>query len=174
MLTLAAMNNETMFNSAGQCGMTLIELLVVMTLAGLLTGWGISHWRDYQQALRLEHTAQQLLAFLTRMQADANWRNRTALLGVKTGARWCIRSGLAPSDCKASGDDVFIPHYTDVQLAGYTQKEMGFYGLRNNAQAGHIVLSNGAGSLRMVLSAKGRLRLCSEGRNIRGISLCQP
>ncbi|MGO2369604.1 prepilin peptidase-dependent protein [Serratia grimesii] len=167
------MNDETTFNFTGQRGMTLIELLVVMTLAGVLTGAGISHWRDYQQALRLEHTAQQLLAFLTRMQADANWRNRTALLGFKTGVPWCISSGQAPADCNALGDDVFTPHYTDVQLVGYTQKEMGFYGLRNNAQAGHIVLSNGAGSLRLVLSGKGRLRLCSEGQSIRGIPLCQ-
>jgi len=29
-------------------------------------------------------------------------------------------------------------------LIAYTNKEIGFYGVRNNAQAGHIVLSNGA------------------------------
>ncbi|MNC39907.1 hypothetical protein D3C75_885910 [compost metagenome] len=77
-------------------------------------------------------------------------------------------------DCAALGDDVFSPGYRDVQLAGFTQKDMGFYGLRNNAQAGHILLSNGAGRLRLVLSAKGRLRLCSEGVSIRGITTCQP
>ncbi|CDG48273.1 prepilin-type N-terminal cleavage/methylation domain-containing protein [Serratia symbiotica] len=104
-----------------QRGMTLIELLVVILIAGILTGWGVSHWHLYQQALRLEHTAQQLLAFLIRLQ----------------------------------------------------DKEIGFYGVRNNAQAGHIVLSNGAGSLRLVLSAKGRLRVCSERKNARGIALCQ-
>ncbi|MCX2959255.1 MAG: prepilin-type N-terminal cleavage/methylation domain-containing protein, partial [Serratia symbiotica] len=73
-----------------QRGMTLIELLVVILIAGILTGWGVSHWHLYQQALRLEHTAQQLLAFLIRLQADANWRNRTALLWFKTGDPWCI------------------------------------------------------------------------------------
>ncbi|MDU7768282.1 MAG: prepilin peptidase-dependent protein, partial [Serratia marcescens] len=51
-------------------------------------------------------------------------------------------------------------------------KEIGFYGLRNTAQAGHILLSNDAGSLRLVLSARGRLRLCSEGQRVRGIALC--
>ncbi len=169
------MNDKMIFNNIdGQRGMTLIELLVVITLAGLLTGWGVIHWRHYQQALRLEHTAQQLLAFLTRLQADANWRNRTALLGFKTGDPWCIGSGQSPMDCAALGDDVFSPGYRDVQLAGFTQKDMGFYGLRNNAQAGHILLSNGAGRLRLVLSAKGRLRLCSEDVSIRGITTCQP
>ncbi|MDW5501964.1 prepilin peptidase-dependent protein [Pseudomonas lundensis] len=168
------MNDKMIFTMDNQRGMTLIELLVVITLAGLLTGWGVSHWRHYQQALRLEHTAQQLLAFLTRLQADANWRNRTALLGFNTGDPWCIGSGQAPANCKALTDDVFSPGYRDVQLAGYTQKEMGFYGLRNNAQAGHILLSNGAGSLRLVLSAKGRLRLCSVGVSLRGMTICQP
>jgi len=174
LITLAAMNDEMKFNPDGQRGMTLIELLVVITLAGLLTGWGVSHWRHYQQALRLEHTAQQLLAFLNRLQADANWHNRTALLGIKPGTTWCIGEGQTPANCAALDDDIFKPHYPDVRLTGHTQKEMGFYGLRNNAQAGHIVLSNGAGSLRLVLSAKGRLRLCSEGVSIRGVALCQP
>ncbi|MGO4745760.1 prepilin peptidase-dependent protein [Serratia quinivorans] len=167
------MNDEMIFNHDGQRGMTLIELLVVITLAGLLTGWGVSHWRHYQQALRLEHTAQQLLAFLSRLQADANWRNRTALLGIKTGDPWCIGEGQAPVNCTALDEDVFKPQYPDVRLAGHTQKEMGFYGLRNNAQAGHLVLSNGAGRLRLVLSAKGRLRLCSEEGSMRGIAACQ-
>ncbi|RJF53537.1 prepilin peptidase-dependent protein [Serratia inhibens] len=168
------MNDNLTFNTEDQRGMTLIELLVVITLAGMLTGWGVSQWRYYQQSLRLEHTAQQLLAFLTRIQVDANWRNRTALLWFKTGDPWCIGSNQPLSGCEGHSDDLFSPHYRDVRLAAHTQKEMGFYGLRNNAQAGHIVLANGAGSLRLVLSAKGRLRLCSEDVSIRGITACQP
>ncbi|CAI0998923.1 Tfp pilus assembly protein FimT [Serratia entomophila] len=173
-ITLAAMNaNSDFFFDARQRGMTLIELLAVILIAGMLTGWGVSHWRHYQQALRLEHTAQQLLAFLVRLQADANWRNRPALLWFKAGEPWCIGSGEPPPDCVSAPGELYLPHYRDVLLSAHTGKDFGFYGLRNSAQGGHIVLSNGAGSLRLVLSARGRLRLCSERLNVRGIALCQ-
>lgn len=157
-----------------QQGLTLIELLIVMVLAGMLTSWGVSQWYHYQQALRLEQTAQQLLAFLTRLQADANWHNRNVLLWFRPGKIWCIGSGPQAASCTALTDRAFTPEHLDVELQGYTQKEMGFYGVRNNAQAGHILLGNPAGRIRLVLSAKGRLRLCSEETAIRSLPLCAP
>ncbi|MBC3214007.1 prepilin peptidase-dependent protein [Serratia fonticola] len=157
-----------------QQGLTLIELLIVMVLAGMLTSWGVSQWHHYQQTLRLEQTAQQLLAFLTRLQADANWHNRNALLWFRPGKIWCIGSGPQVASCTAVANRVFTPEHLDVELQGYTQKEMGFYGVRNNAQAGHILLGNPAGRIRLVLSAKGRLRLCSEETAILSLPLCEP
>jgi prepilin peptidase dependent protein A len=156
-----------------QQGVTLIELLVVIMLVGVLTSWGVNQWQHYQQALRLEQTAQQLLTFLIRLQADANWRNSNALLWFRTGKVWCIGSGTPAISCVPGDDGVFIPDYSDVELREVTQKEMGFYGVRNNAQAGHILLANRAGQIRLVLSAKGRLRLCSQEITVRSISLCQ-
>ncbi|WP_164044932.1 prepilin peptidase-dependent protein [Serratia marcescens] len=167
------MNENTLSNiDHRQRGMTLIELLAALLIAGMLTGWGVGQWCHHQQTLRLEHTAQQLLAFLLRLQADANWRNRTTLLWFKNGTPWCLGGGVPPPDCASAEGSVFSPSYRDVVLSGYTDKEIGFYGLRNTAQAGHILLSNEAGGLRLVLSARGRLRLCSEGLRIRGIAPC--
>lgn len=167
------MNDKTLSNiDDRQRGMTLIELLAALLIASMLTGWGVGQWRHHQQALRLEHTGQQLLAFLLRLQAEANGRNRTTLLWFKHGAPWCLGGGAPPPDCASAEGPVFSSPYPDVVLRGYTGKEIGFYGLRNTAQAGHILLSNDAGGLRLVLSARGRLRLCSEGHRIRGIGLC--
>ncbi|WON76018.1 prepilin peptidase-dependent protein [Serratia sp. UGAL515B_01] len=166
--------NKHRDNPDCQQGLTLIELLVVILLACMLTSWGVGQWHQYQQALRLEQTAQQLLAFLTRLQADANWRNRNALLWFRPGKDWCVGSGVPITSCSVQENWVFKPEYHDVALRDYTQKEMGFYGVRNNAQAGSILLGNQAGQIRLVLSAKGRLRLCSQGTVIRSIALCQP
>ncbi len=141
--------------------MTLIELLAAL-IAGMLTGWGVGQWRHHQQTLRTEHTAQQLLAFLLRLQADANWRNRTTLLWFKNGTPGAGR-GVPPPDCASAEGSVFSPSYRDVALSGYTGKEIGFYGLRNTAQAGHILLSNDAGSLRLVLSARGDCVCATKG-----------
>ncbi|HGM5493011.1 TPA: prepilin peptidase-dependent protein [Serratia fonticola] len=161
-------------NPEHQQGLTLIELLIVMILVGMLTSWGVSQWHHYQQALRLEQTAQQLLAFLTRLQADANWHNRNALLWFRPGEAWCVGSGPQAVACTAAAGRAFIPEFPDVELQGFTQKEVGFYGVRNNAQAGHILLGNQAGRIRLVISAKGRLRLCSEVTASGSLPLCQP
>ncbi|MFI8417459.1 prepilin peptidase-dependent protein [Serratia sp. NPDC078593] len=166
------MENQNLKKALAQRGMTLIELLVVIVLASMLTGWGVNQWRQHQQALQLEQTAQQLLAFLTRLQADANWRNRAALLWFKTGERWCIGGGHEPTSCTTAAGWFFVAPFSDVLLHDFTGKEMGFYGLRNNAQGGHIELGNSAGRIRVVLSAKGRLRLCSVGEAIRGMRIC--
>ncbi len=145
-----------------------------MLLVAMLTGWGLYQWRDYQQALRLEQSALQLQAFLTRLQTDANWRNRAALLWLQPGAHWCVGSGT-PVSCQTQTERwLFAADQPGITLHSGQQKEIGFYGMRNNAQAGHMVLANSAGRIRLVLSARGRLRLCSEGSLVRSIPLCQP
>lgn len=152
----------------------MLELLIVMVIAGMLTSFGVSRWHHYQQTLKLEQTAQQLLAFLTRLQSDANWHNRNALLWFRTGETWCIGSGTPLASCHTQTHGVFRPEHAGITLLDFTQKEIGFYGIRNSAQAGHILLGNSAGRIRIVISAKSRIRLCSEDDTMRNIALCQP
>lgn len=165
--------NENTLSNIDDCqrGMTLIELLAVLLIAGMLTGWGVGQWRHHQQALRLEHTGQQLLAFYCDCRRRLTGATARRCCGSSTAplvpGRWCAAAGLR----FRRGAGLSSP-YPDVVLRGYTGKEIGFYGLRNTAQAGHILLSNDAGGLRLVLSVRGRLRLCSEGHRIRGIGLC--
>ncbi len=54
---------------------------------------------------------------------------------------------------------VFTPDWRDVVLADITPS-LAFFGLRNTAWAGHIVLKNAAGEWRLVVSSRGRIRLC--------------
>ncbi|ELI8305817.1 prepilin peptidase-dependent protein, partial [Yersinia enterocolitica] len=68
---------------------------------------------------------------------------------------------------------IFTPPYPDVSITISLNKEIGFYGIRNTAQAGNIMLSNPAGHIRLIISSRGRIRLCSEGQSIAGIHLCQ-
>ncbi|KML69162.1 prepilin peptidase-dependent protein [Pectobacterium peruviense] len=160
-----------------QRGFTLLELLVVLTIVALMAGGGLHGWIQYQQAIRLEQSAQQLLDFLSRVQANAYWHNetRTAKL-ILQGALWCMVAGQnekqAEEACRENHPRQFVRRTQDVVLAKSTSNVFTFFGLRNAAQAGHISLSNSAGQLRLVISVRGRIRLCSESQAVLAIPLC--
>ncbi|MCU1789332.1 prepilin peptidase-dependent protein [Pectobacterium polaris] len=158
-------------------GFTLLELLVVLTIVALMAGGGLHGWIQYQQAIRLEQSAQQLLDFLGRVQANAYWHNetRTAKL-IPQGELWCMVTGLnekqAEETCRENHPGQFVRRTQDVGLAKFTSNVFTFFGLRNAAQAGHISLSNSAGQLRLIISVRGRIRLCSEAQAVLAIPLC--
>ncbi|ASY82423.1 peptidase [Pectobacterium polaris] len=158
-------------------GFTLLELLVVLTIVALMAGGGLHGWIQYQQAIRLEQSAQQLLDFLSRVQVNAYWHNetRTAKL-IPQGELWCMVTGLngkqAEETCRENHPGQFVRRTQDVVLAKFTSNVFTFFGLRNAAQAGHISLSNSAGQLRLIISVRGRIRLCSEAQAVLAIPLC--
>ena len=153
--------------------MSLIEMTVVMGLVAMCTLWGIQSWHNYQQALKLEQSAQQLRLYLYGIQAEANNYNRSAALWVIAGANGCVGTGTRPSDCHHAVGKIFGINEPGIELLAVGEKNMGFYGLRNAALGGHITLKNSAGSLRTVLSVRGRLRSCSEEQPLLSIGLCQ-
>ncbi|GKV79637.1 prepilin peptidase-dependent protein A [Pectobacterium carotovorum subsp. carotovorum] len=160
-----------------QRGFTLLELLVVLTIVALMAGGGLHGWIQYQQAIRLEQSAQQLLDFLSRVQANAYWHNetRTAKL-IPQGELWCMVAGQnekqAEDTCRENHPGQFVRRTQDVVLAKFTSNVFTFFGLRNAAQAGHISLSNSAGQLRLIISVRGRMRMCSESQAVLAIPLC--
>lgn len=155
----------------------MLELLVVLTIVALMAGGGLHGWIQYQQAIRLEQSAQQLLDFLSRVQANAYWHNetRTAKL-IPQGELWCMVTGQnekqAEETCRENHPGQFVRRTQDVVLAKFTSNVFTFFGLRNAAQAGHISLSNSAGQLRLIISVRGRMRLCSEAPAVLAIPLC--
>ncbi|WP_145590994.1 prepilin peptidase-dependent protein [Yersinia rochesterensis] len=156
-----------------QNGISLIELLLVIALAGIMAVWGTQNWHHYRQRERLADSARQLLAFLTHLQAKTNRSNSTAWLWIQQEGQGCLGSGDKPvMPCSPLDNSVFIPPYPDVSIAIPLKKEMGFFGVRNTAQAGNIMLNNPAGRIRLIISSRGRMRLCSDEQSISGIHLC--
>lgn len=158
-------------------GFTLLELLVVLTIVALMAGGGLHGWIQYQQAIRLEQSAQQLLDFLSRVQANAYWHNETRTVKlIPQGDLWCMVVGQnekqAEETCRESHPGQFVRRTQEVVLAKSTSSIFTFFGLRNAAQAGHISLSNSAGQLRLIISVRGRMRLCSESQVVLAIPLC--
>ncbi len=155
----------------------MLELLVVLTIVALMAGVGLHGWIQYQQAIRLEQSAQQLLDFLSRVQANAYWHNETRTVKlIPQGDLWCMVTGQnekqAEETCRENHPGQFVRRTQDVVLAKFTSNVFTFFGLRNAAQAGHISLSNSAGQLRLIISVRGRIRLCSEAQVVLAIPLC--
>lgn len=155
----------------------MLELLVVLTIVALMAGGGLHGWIQYQQAIRLEQSAQQLLDFLSRVQANAYWHNETRTMKlIPQGELWCMVVGQnekqAEEKCHENHPGQFVRRTQDVVLAKFTSNVFTFFGLRNAAQAGHISLSNSAGQLRLIISVRGRIRLCSEAQVVLAIPLC--
>lgn len=155
----------------------MLELLVVLTIVALMAGGGLHGWMQYQQAIRLEQSAQQLLDFLSRVQANAYWHNETRTVKlIPQGDLWCMVAGQnekqVEETCRENHPGQFVRRTQDVVLAKFTNNVFTFFGLRNAAQAGHISLSNSAGQLRLIISVRGRIRLCSEAQVVLAIPLC--
>lgn len=141
-------------------GFTLPELLFVMVIAGILSIGALQGWQRWQQRQQLRDTAQQLQGFLQRLRAQANWHNRDLILWSRTETPWCIGSGPRPTEKCTEGKRLhFVTPNSQVKLFGI-RGEPGFYGCRNMAKAGSIEIGNEAGRLRLIISARARIRVC--------------
>lgn len=135
-----------------QKGISFIELLVVIALVGVMATWGAQSWHHYRQRERLAESARQLLAYLTLLQAQTNRSNGTALLWIQQNERGCLGWGSrSDTACSTLVGHAFISPYPDVAITFSLHKNIGFYGIRNTAQAGHIMLSNPAGRIRLII-----------------------
>lgn len=144
-------------------GFTLPELLFVMVIAGILSIGTLQGWQRWQQRQQLRDTAQQLQGFLLRLRAQANWQNRNLILWSQTAIPWCIGSGARqPEGCVMGKRLHFVVPDNGVKLMG-VRGEPGFYGRRNVAKAGSIEIGNEAGRLRLIISARARIRVCQAG-----------
>ncbi|WP_281350982.1 prepilin-type N-terminal cleavage/methylation domain-containing protein [Budvicia diplopodorum] len=149
-----------------QSGMTLIEMMLVVAIMAILTTGGMTSWQSYQQRIFLEQASSGALAFMSQVQFAADWRNRS--YRIRIGRREnvaCISAGqLADSsDCHSELGLAFTLPDPGLSLdMSQSDIGLGFYGLRNSAGTGHLTVVNRAGRVRLIVSAKGRLRRCSE------------
>jgi len=141
-------------------GFTLPELLLVMVIAGLLSLAALQGWQRWQQRQQLRDSAQQLQGFLVRLRTQANRHNSDLVLWSLSGEHWCIGAGSRPvAGCSHGNKQHFISPHAGVVLYGI-RGEPGFYGRRNVARAGSIELGNNSGRIRLIISARARIRLC--------------
>lgn len=141
-------------------GFTLPELLFVLVIVSILSLGAQQGWQRWQQRQQLRETAQQLQGFLLRLRAQTNWQNQDRVLWLIPGTPWCLGSGQKPdAGCERGKRMQFVAPYPGVSVTGL-RGEPGFYGRRNMAKAGSLTFSNVSGRLRLIISARARIRLC--------------
>ena len=114
-------------------------------------------------------------SFLNQTDRDSGYTLLVLLL-VLTLTALLMLTGSGDPQCSllrgaAETSRCFAP-YTNVYLSVSTTGELSLGGVRHTAGAAHLVLSNSAGRLRVVLSGRGRVRLCSEQGRWAGIPPC--
>ncbi|NLS52965.1 prepilin-type N-terminal cleavage/methylation domain-containing protein [Hafnia alvei] len=144
-------------------GFTLLEMMVVMLLVSSMALYGLHGFRQQHMALQLEQAGLALLTFLQQAQRRAFAENSTVQIEVNAEQR---SVGIQNTSRK------YLPSSPDIAVASQLTKNSGFYGVRNNALAGHIDLSNLAGTVSIIWSAQGRLRLCAQPQRLLGIPSC--
>ncbi|WP_084728588.1 prepilin peptidase-dependent protein [Xenorhabdus khoisanae] len=149
-------------NSPEQSGFTLLELLIAMLIISISLSYGLYYWGQYQNRLRLQSAVHNVLSFMERQQALANYLNQDRTLWLVMGHSWCLISSVTKvSDCGAEyGERVNAPH-GDVFLTSSTTERIDFYGIRNTAMPASFILANSAGEISIVISGRGRIRTCS-------------
>lgn len=169
--------NDSLNNTDRDSGYTLPELLLTLALTALLILAGSYGWRQHQSARQLASSAHQLMEFIVRQQWHAAWGNRRCRITAVVDERWQLWGdplcglGRASPGARREPARCAAP-YTGVRLSLSTAGELSLGGLRHTASAAHFVLSNRAGRLRVVVSGRGRVRLCSERGRWAGIPSC--
>ncbi|WP_105744271.1 prepilin peptidase-dependent protein [Cronobacter dublinensis] len=150
-----------------QQGYSLIEVMVVLVIVISMSAAGVYGWQRWQQQQRLWQTAQQTRDFLEQLREDANWRNVDHKLWLQREPQgWCLGTQASGGQtCRKGTKNQFSPPWPEVDVSEMTPG-LAFFGLRNTAWPGHLILRNGACEWRIIISVWGRIRLCEPGEGM--------
>ncbi|ALB63891.1 Prepilin peptidase dependent protein A precursor [Cronobacter condimenti 1330] len=147
-----------------QQGYTLIEVMVVLVIVISMSAAGVYGWQRWQYQQHLLQTAQQARDFLEQLREEANWWNLDNKLSIQRSPQgWCLIAQMnGEQPCRKGARNQFSPPWPEVEIDEMTPG-LAFFGLRNTAWPGHIILRNSTGEWRLIVSVWGRIRLCQPG-----------
>lgn len=179
-----------------QWGVTMVEVVVVVAIMGILAALAIPQFTQMYSRSRLRAAAEQLRSDINLARGEAVKRNANVRMSfVINGDTWCYGLRIASGcDCTVTEptDGEFCSLDTDAggvaittvvssdQFAGITLAAAPFNGgltfspIRPALVSGNATYSsiNVSGSMRVVASGMGRVRLCSPDESILGYAAC--
>lgn len=161
---------------AHRSGFTLIEITLVIALLAIVLTTSLPTFSAMIERQRLRAAGADVHAALLLARGEALRRDATVAVSFAEAAGdepWCYGiNDDGPCDCRTAGDclcagvPVRIRHgrdFTGVGLStSFTPRQTAvFHPARGTATPGTVRLSNGAGSIHVVVSSLGRVRVCS-------------
>lgn len=165
----------------GLLGFSLVGTLATVTILGILLAIGAPRFSESIERTRLKQAAEALSSHLDLVRMETVRRNSDLTVSCVTGNTWCLGIDDAGTcDCSASGD-CNIRRFLGDQLASdvtlsttYSSSSgLVFDRIRGSATNGSFTFTTSSGyDLRVVLSGRGRIRICSPSGNVPGYTPC--
>lgn len=154
-------------------GYSLLEILVIICIGAILVSVGIPHWKTLQLREELVSTTKQLAYFLNEVQIKANTYNDTYHFYLFSSP-WCLVASKQEDSSSCLEEELkFIKPENSVEISGLTDKKtISFWGRRNMAQTGSLILRNQIGETKVLISFRGRIRFCYETGYLSGLPPC--
>lgn len=146
-------------------GLSFLEALITLLIIASLSISGFSAWKDWRQHRSMIETAQQIQHFLYAVRASANWKNSDYVLWLREDEPWCLGAGQkTEKPCEGGNKYQLLAPNMGVKIIALVGSP-GFYGKRNVARPGNITFGDEKTRWRIVISSRGRIRLCKEEIN---------
>lgn len=170
-------------------GVTLLELLMVIGLMVLLLAIGVPSFSSARQEHQLLAAAYTLRGDIERARVEASHRPLATIaiyFFADAADGWCYRITDRPDSqchscadlCDLGGDgqwrganNAAFPGVALAEIA-YLGEELGVGSRHGTLSPGHILLSSGSLQLKVITSGLGRVRFCSPGGALPGVSAC--
>ncbi|RUT67456.1 peptidase [Morganella morganii] len=150
-------------------GISLMEVIIVLFIMALPVSFINISWEIHRERRYLTETAALFQQYLSSHKLKATYLNETRKIAVIFGekSRACYQISATQCDGDPEG---FIP-MEGVRIASGTMDTVSFWGTRHTASAASFILENSQGQIKLIISAPGRIRLCTPGR-ISGVPSC--
>jgi len=178
---------------SGQQGFTLVELLIVIAIIAIVASVAVPSMTNFVNKNRVKRAAEEVYGLVTKARAEGVVRDKN--LSVTMGANddgWCLGyadAAVAVLGCDCAqlvlnaADACAVPvagtpvrqvvigsNFTGVAMAG---DDIAFDFVRGFASVGNVTLTSGDWSLRISVSALGRVRICGPNdANLMGYPAC--
>ena len=157
------------------CGFTLLEFLVTLVVISIMVTIGIPSFHSMITKHRLKGATEAIYSDLQLARLEAIKRNKNITLSFHEGDNnnWCyaIHNGDT-CDCNIAANCKLDDHaskvtsgreYKDVTLVtNLRQNSTSFHPIRGTANNGSIILSASEKSSKVIVSTRGRIRICSD------------
>ncbi len=166
--------------ASGQQGFTLIEAMIVVAVIAVLLAVVVPSFNDFFDKNRLKRASEEMYGLIMKAKAETVTRDRGLSVSVDSGT-WCAGYAVAANcDCSLADPDAVgacaVPvagvnvlqaidgtSFTGVAIAA--DFDTTFNSIRGTANNGTISLSAGNWALNVMVSTRGRIRVCAPDAN---------